>query len=279
MKSGHSRVPPCRSWSGVLQVSDLPCREQQLSWPTGLLTGRIMVAQHFHESTTPLTVATVYGYPQGPTWPDARSKTDSLLSTLTREVVIGSHGFRVICGDFNHDLDCLQECSIWRAQGLKPRTSLPGIGTRPQCRLAKMPHAVTFCGFPRRQPLFAHVCPLLRFFRNTPPFWLALTLIPGQAIVCSLWPLPAELPWHEVQLDDWRQHGDHRPVQAVSSDQWYARFAKAVEHSLDGFVPSFPNGRPPSNCFGLRRQFPRVVIPSPLAQAEPVKSASGWPGF
>jgi len=138
VKSGHSRVPPCRSWSGVLQVSDLPCREQQLSWPTGLLTGRIMVAQHFHESTTPLTVATVYGYPQGPTWPDARSKTDSLLSTLTREVVIGSHGFRVICGDFNHDLDCLQECSIWRVQGLKPRTSLlPELAPGPSADLQK----------------------------------------------------------------------------------------------------------------------------------------------
>ena len=242
------------SWSGVLQASDLPCRCQSLCWPSGLFeTGRVMLAQHFHEST-PLSVATVYGYPQGPTWPNARSQTDALLSVLTREVVLGSHGFRVICGDFNHDLDSLQQCAIWRAQGWIEAQDLALRNWNqqpvPTCKNATRRDFLWLS--PEAASLCTSVTPVEVFQEHTTV--LASFFLSSLATVRTLWPLPAELPWQEVQLDDWHQHGVHQPVSAPTSDRWYARFATAVEQSLDGFVPAFPNGRPPSNTFGRGRR-------------------------
>ncbi|CAE7670713.1 unnamed protein product, partial [Symbiodinium sp. CCMP2456] len=230
------------SWSGVLQASDLPCRSQSLCWPSGLYeSGRVMLAQHYHEST-PLSVATVYGYPQGPTWPNARPQTDALLSVLTREVVLGSHGFRVICGDFNHDLDSLQQCALWRAQGWIETQDLALRSWNqqpvPTCKNATRRDFLWLS--PEAASLCTSVTPVEVFQEHTTV--LAGFSFPSQATVRTLWPLPAEMPWQDVQLDDWHQNGAHRPVTAATSDQWYARFATAVEQSLDGFVPAFPNG-------------------------------------
>ena len=214
---------------------------------------RVMLAQHSHEST-PLLVATVYGYPQGPTWPNARSQTDALLGVLTREVVLGSHGFRVICGGFNHDLDSLQQCAIWRAQGWIEAQDLALRNWNqqpvPTCKNATRRDFLWLSL--EAASLCTSVAPVEVFQEHTTV--LAGFSLSSQATVRTLWPLPAELPWQDVQLDDWHQHGVHQPVSASTSDQWYARFATAVEQSLDGFVPAFPNGRPPSNTFGRGRR-------------------------
>ena len=241
------------TWSGVLQVSDLPCREHNLIWPSGLYeTGRILLAQHFHESTT-LMVATVYGYPQGPTWPDAQARTDLLLSTLTKEVVFGSRGFRVICGDFNHDLDRLQQCAVWESQGWVEAQDLAlrlwNRPPEPTCKHSTRrdfvwlsPEAAALCNSVSISETYQEHSTLIAGFA-----------LSGGSLAETSWPLPAELPWSEVGVADWHSHGDQQPIPPCTSctpDVWFARFSKAVEHSLDGFLPSFPNGRPPSSSFG-----------------------------
>ncbi|CAE7673569.1 unnamed protein product [Symbiodinium sp. CCMP2592] len=208
------------SWTGVLQVSDVPCSAHNVSWPLGLFeTGRVLQAKHYHPAI-PLLIATVYGYPQGPTWPNAQSSTDSMLCTLTKEVVFGSRGFRVICGDFNHDLECLQQCNLWKAQGWIEAQDLAhqlwNVAPRPTCK-----HAT------RRDFL-----------------WLS----PEAASYCT----------------------------SVSLRDWFANFSRATEHSLQGFLPDFPNGRPPSGCFGRgQRTQPQVSTcsPKPLKPSRPGEAA------
>ena len=105
------------SWSGVLQASDYPCRELTLNWPPALFhTGRVVCAQHFVGSQV-LTLVTVYGYAPGPTWPDAKSRTNEILTHITKEVVFGGRGVRIVVGDFNHAPASLPEIQTWRAQG------------------------------------------------------------------------------------------------------------------------------------------------------------------
>ncbi|CAE7221657.1 Pol, partial [Symbiodinium necroappetens] len=144
------------SWTGVLQVGDLPCSTFNVDWPPGLFeTGRVMISRHFHDSLS-VMIATVYGYPQGPTWPDALHRTDTLLGTLTREVVLGSKGFRVICGDFNHDTSSLHQCQIWKTHGWVEAQDLAhqfwGIPPQPTCKNATQrdfiwlsPEAASYC--------------------------------------------------------------------------------------------------------------------------------------
>ena len=75
------------SWSGVLQTGDCPGKPLNLGWPPGLFaTGRIRVAEHFIAGLR-FVVASVYGYPSGPTWPNARQQTDDILACLSTEVV------------------------------------------------------------------------------------------------------------------------------------------------------------------------------------------------
>ncbi|CAE7670476.1 unnamed protein product [Symbiodinium sp. CCMP2592] len=102
-------------------------------------TGRIVLARHYLEAVM-FQVATLYGYPSGPTWPDARHRTDDMLQCLTQELVLGSRGLRVITGDFNHDFGCLDQCAIWRSHGWIELQCLAeshwGMTPRPTCKHA-----------------------------------------------------------------------------------------------------------------------------------------------
>ncbi|CAE6971394.1 Pol [Symbiodinium sp. CCMP2592] len=209
-----------------------------------------MISQHHHDAL-PITVATVYGYPQGPTWPKALSQTDAILTTLTREVVLGARGFRVICGDFNHDACRLHQCQLWQANGWVEAQALANAvwGTPPQptCKNATQrdfiwlsPEAASYCVNVQVSEIFQEHSTLIAGFS-----------LPCHAVVETTWPLPSELPWADIDVDAWHLLAGHQPVpQTPDSTQWFSSFSKAFEHSLDGHVGSFPGGRLPSNCFG-----------------------------
>ena len=77
------------SWTGVLIATDLPARPLTLPWDAGVFeTGRVTTARHIFDGV-PITTTAVYGFPPGPTYPDARALTDRLLATITREIVVG----------------------------------------------------------------------------------------------------------------------------------------------------------------------------------------------
>ncbi|CAE7600361.1 Pol [Symbiodinium necroappetens] len=204
------------TWTGVLQVGDLPCSTFNVAWPPGLFeTGRVMISRHFHESLS-VMIATVYGYPQGPTWPDALSRTDTLLGTLTREVVLGSKGFRVICGDFNHDTGSLHQCQIWKSHGWIEAQDLAfqcwGIIPQPTCKNATQrdfiwlsPEAASYCVQVQLFEVFQEHSTLIAGFA-----------LPCHAVVEQSWPLPAELPWADIDVGAWHQLVGFQPVLASS---------------------------------------------------------------
>ena len=115
---------PCRvnslwagAWSGVLRFGDYPCRPLNLGWPPDLYqSSRIVAVQHYVEQC-PITVVTLYGYPSSPTWPDSLQRTEALLECVSKEVVHGLRGPRIILGDFNHDLCRLPQCAVWSSLG------------------------------------------------------------------------------------------------------------------------------------------------------------------
>ncbi|CAE7241535.1 aquIMA [Symbiodinium microadriaticum] len=115
------------SWTGVLTMSDFPCRPVQLQWlHDSFHTGRVQALHHF-VNDTPILTANVYGYPSGKTFIDARARTERLLETLTHELVLGRKGIRIISGDFNHWHAQLDQVTIWKQQGFE--NSLNGYVT------------------------------------------------------------------------------------------------------------------------------------------------------
>ena len=88
--------------------------------------------------------------------------------------------------------------------------------------------------------------------------------LPGHTVPETTWPLPAEIPWADVQLDAWHRLGVHDSVPHQESTAWFASFSRAVERSLDGHVTALPNSRLPTNCFGRgSRTAPQHSRPGP----------------
>ena len=83
-------------------VGDFPSRHVQIQWPQQTFeTGRVAIVQH-HIGDMPLLSAVVYGVPKLQAHPQSFEDTERLLQPLTREIVLGRKGPRVIAGDYNH---------------------------------------------------------------------------------------------------------------------------------------------------------------------------------
>ncbi|CAE7466734.1 unnamed protein product [Symbiodinium sp. CCMP2592] len=242
------------AWTGVLQVSSLPCRPFQLPWSPGLYeTGRLVLACHYHHAI-PLRVATVYGYAPGNTWPNAKADTDSMLSFLTRELVLGARGFRVICGDFNHAFDSLDQCAVWRRHGWIELQCLAerlwGTPPKPTCKAATRhdyiwlsPEAAACLVQASVVDVFQEHSTLIAGFE-----------LPRSTALERTWPLPSEIQWKSVDVGAWHRMGDHTPVDAPTSTQWFAGFSHAVERSLQGFAPDMYGDHIPTACFGRAKR-------------------------
>ena len=79
-------------WMGVATISDVPSMSLKVPWPLEHWnSGRVMLTRHW-AAGTPITLGTIYGFAQGPTWPRARQMTDELLQTYTEGLVRGMAG-------------------------------------------------------------------------------------------------------------------------------------------------------------------------------------------
>ena len=237
-------------WSGVLQMSDFPCRPLQWSWPADLwISSRVLAVQHYVGSTA-LTVVSIYGYPQGPTWPDARARTNALLTAVGQELLHGVKGPRIVLGDFNHAIEDLEQCSLWSSLGWQDlQTFAATLWQRepvPTCK-----HS-TFRDFiwasPEVLPWLAKVETRDIFQEHTTV--LAHLRCPQSSVPAYVWPMPAEIPWADVCVSAWHSSCDHVPIEHCGSTQWFASFSKSVERSLQGFLPAAPGKSLPSQCFG-----------------------------
>ena len=242
------------SWTGVAQVTDFPSRTLQIPWPSGAwYTGRIMLAQH-QVVDLPVLVATVYGFPSGPTYPDAKPRTESLLACLTKELVHGRSGFRVIAGDFNQDENALEQIQVWRSLGWVEIQTLAAsrwghleVNTCKNATKRDMiyvsPEAAAFASAVQITQVFADHDTVVASFS-----------VPDSAGYELRWPLPAELPWEDIDITGWRQ-APFPPVQkSNNSTVWMQTFARTYESSLNGFVEGRPGRQVPSACRGRSKR-------------------------
>jgi hypothetical protein len=194
-------------------ISDFPSQELSVPWPDGERdAGRVMLSRHF-VGPTPFTVASIYGFPAGPTWPRNRSLTEQLLTTVTKEVVLGTSGCRIIQGDFNQPADGLDAFQIWRHYGWVEAQCLAkdlwGRHIEATCKNASTvdlmwlsPEAAMLCVQVGTMDVFADHLTVYADFQ-----------LPLRAMTITRWPLPSIIDWTQVDMDRW-QHtcaADHGP--------------------------------------------------------------------
>ena len=221
------------AWTGVLSMSDFPAREIRLTWPDmEYSTGRILVTEH-HIGTLPITAATIYGYAQGPTYPSALALTDGILRTITKEVVLGRGGPRVIVGDFNASPDELEQCQLWRARGwiecqdwahqcwqIPIRTTCKNATRRDFIWMS--PEAAALCSDVQVNPHFME--------HDT----VQISLKISRTVPMQLqWIHPAQIPWSQVNQDILTTSQPHMPdLSGTDVSSWYSSLGKAFEAAV-----------------------------------------------
>ena len=215
-------------------------------------SGRVLLAYH-DVGGFPVSGAVIYGYATSATNPQARAATDDLLSTITKQLVLGRSGPRYVAGDFNHSPEELTEVQYWQSLGWVEVQTLASMRWQhqitPTCKhktvrdmifvspeLACLCNSVSVCQhFADHATVFAHFdCP-------------------GQSFLQSTWPLPSTIPWEAVDIDAWHQSQIQVPAPDQDSTQWLRQFALTFEASLDGFVGELPDSRLPNACKGRAR--------------------------
>ena len=68
------------------------------------------------------------------------------------------------------------------------------------------------------------------------------------------WPLPAAIPWDDVDINAWHGCEPVLGCQTPDPTNWMHHFAREYESSLAGFVVGRPGAQLPSNCRGRSRR-------------------------
>ena len=269
----HAPIRPSSTWAGaytgVLTLSDFACRPIQLEWRhQSYHTGRVQALYHFIGGVQVLT-ANIYGYPQGNTFSDSRARTELLLESLTHEIVLGRKGIRMICGDYNHWHESLQQTAIWKQQGWVEAQCLAQFRWQqapvPTCKhtshrdfIFLSPEAAALCERVRVEDIYAEHSTVIASLR-----------LAGADRIAT-WPFPGEIPWKKVNVAGWRSASTPIDTMDLNSSQWLASFARGFEQSVDGHVEGSPGGKLPNRCFGRAQKFspevPPVVPPAKPAR-------------
>eukprot|EP00435_Cladocopium_sp_Y103_P054257 s825_g17.t1 len=227
------------TWSGVATLSDLPSYEVSLPYNGERACGRLLCTRHSFGSSSLLNVV-AYGYPAGPSWPQSKQLTTDLLEVVTKEVVLGAQGPRIIGGDMNADPSQLPIFDYWRSQGWCSAQDYAlaawGQSKTFTCKGAtETDHAWLS---PEAQALCHQVAVHDHFMEHST---VAVGLhVPCETLTLWTWPRPSALPYDELD-PQWCQHVT--PPQwddsASVDDQW-AQLAATFESCFDGFVPAQP---------------------------------------
>ena len=226
------------SWTGVATISDYPGHEVVLPYASERSCGRVLTTRHYLPSCSILH-AVVYGFPTGPTWPQAKSLTSSLLEILTQEVVFGSQGPRLIGGDFNMGPSDSEQFHLWKRLGWQSAQQLAlelwDAPITPTCKgqterdlVWLSPEAVALCRRVCIHDVFSE--------HSTVSVRLTSPLTSSQVRV---WPLPSAIPWEQVD-SSWHSV----PIPSLDFDgdpdaNW-AAWAGGWEQALDSHVSGQP---------------------------------------
>ena len=244
-------------------AADWPMHPVRIPWPAGIYeTARAQIAKVLIEGF-PLLVANVYGYSRSHL--QAAAATDALLEPITKELVFGRVGPRVICGDLNADEDVLLQTRIWRQQGWIEIQELTwqrwGRIPAPTCK------DVTRRDFLDMSPEVAALCTdsAIRDIYQEHSTVSAKLVIASNAGAVRYWPRPAEIPWNCIALDGLNTSPHVALPPVLNPTRRYQKHAQLFEQSLNGHVAS-PGGQLPASCFG-RARFKEPVVKNLQVQA------------
>ena len=223
------------SWSGVLVTSDFKARGVQLPWPTGLFpSGRVCASQH-HVGQLPILVITWYGFPRGPTFPEAPALNSRMLDFLTTEILLGASGPRVILGDFNLSAHGSPFFEQWRQLGWEDAQTYASLqwgwtkvptskGSKESDMIWLSPEALRLMHNIEVQEIFAEHS-TLSVDLHVPPVTYPL----------RAWPRPQPIPWGKLAGDL-----DFNPPQERSGSSSTTQLA-GIFHDFEKQVDSHLN--------------------------------------
>eukprot|EP00435_Cladocopium_sp_Y103_P075839 s140_g66.t1 len=253
----RQRSETAGTWAGVMTVADLPLRNIQINWPHGEYDEGRAQLYECHLGNFYMTGATVYGWPSGPTYPRALQHTNDLLETLVKELVLSRTGPRFLMGDFNHPEAKLDALAILHTQGW---VAVQDLGFR-QGQWSPVPTCKSSTTID-----MVFISPeLIPFFRSTQTWpWFSDHLIVGAAFELPIqpaiqdsWPLPAQIPWTQVNWDTWQTtESDLTDLKDLNLTEAYSTFWQRYEKSFNDHMAT-PDGLLPTTSHGRgRRQAP-----------------------
>lgn len=103
-------------WAGVAFTSSFPCRTLAIPWPADVYeTGRLQFGSFFTTSSW-VTGAVLYGYPEGRNHPNAHCQTEDLLDFAVSHLM-SLPGPKFIGGDWNFQMSDLAVVPVLRDRG------------------------------------------------------------------------------------------------------------------------------------------------------------------
>ena len=236
--------------------SDYASRSIQISLPPDLFeTGRIQ-ATHHQVGVLPVLCANIYGYPSGPTHPQALMSTEAILEPLTKELVLGRSGPCLIAGDFNQSHEALPQIQVWIHQGWSEVQLLAQHRwLQPVCPTCKnATHRDMLWVSPELAAMLQSV-ELQDIFQEHSTV-IASFSVPDCPQTLHVWQLPSEIPWPHVDEERLAQQATSVPLTGQSTTQWVKDFSSKFEAAFTGCVKGLPGARLPTSCMGRGPLFP-----------------------
>eukprot|EP00435_Cladocopium_sp_Y103_P028919 s1865_g7.t1 len=237
-------------WAGVMNISDLIMRDIKMqSLQEEYQLGRVQVLQYFCGPFT-MTGATLYGWAKSPTWPNSARDTNKMIDKVVQEIGMSRSGPRFILGDLNHNLEDLTGWATLQALGW---VDIQDYAAEHWGR----EHTMTF----RNSSITDHILvspellPLVRRVQSWS--WFADHAALGMMIELPLarmtqwtWPLPAQIPWEDIDYESWRQHPHTLSSgRILDLDDRIVCFADEYENSFDAHMKTLLD-RLPQGCKG-----------------------------
>ena len=241
----HGAPAPLRSrssWAGthtgVLCLSDHKSQTLNIAWPDEMWTsGRVLATQHFVGDLT-FTVISLYGFPRGPTWPQATQMMNEILEFLTKTFILGHSGLIAIMGDFNFHPMELEHFHMWRALGWISSQEMAAQRWNwdwtPTCKGATERDLIWL------SPSLQSLCQSIHIeevFSEHSAISIKVA-VPKHAPILATWPRPQDIPWDSVDIPRWHAETTQPDIpEQADSTQFLKDFANHYERSLTGYVP------------------------------------------
>ena len=259
------------SWSGVAQLSDFACSPLKLDIPSEHWdTARLLTARHWCYGT-PITISTVYGYPQGPSWPKAKTLTNELLRNLTTNMVLGMQGVRLIVGDYNNEPEQLREQQIWKYHGWANAQCLAQAKWNQTkvftCKNATERDQIWLS--PEAQLLLSKVEVTHDFIdHSTVKVVLSVpTTTTTTTTFLQTWPRPSRIDWPKNVESYQNQTNCHVKLQHDQPEVTFSGWATDFERGVN---EAFANeGGLPGRCFGRGQRLQPVKLPQSAPTVKP----------